>query len=159
MVARMRILMWAAVALIALVVLQLRPDEPSGATTWRPLNGKTSQGQALWAIERGGKVRVVELGWRFRCDNGWAERTASRFEVGSETFQYDGRRFTAKDVSPRPPHGDGWDAMFRAELRGELSGDRDTARGTGHATVTWVETATRTTVECTTGEVTFTVRR
>ncbi len=161
MVLRMRIFMWAAVALIAIVVLQLRPSEEPARDdrAHRPINGRTSQGEAVWAIARKGQVAVVELGWELRCADGRSGRMASRFEDGREWFRHTGRRFSASDVSMSPPREDGWVGHFDARIEGDLSPDGDRAAGSAHATVTWFDAEHRSRAMCRTGPVRWSVSR
>jgi hypothetical protein len=155
----MRIFMWAAVALIAIVVLQLRPEEPSREDrSHRPINGRTSQGEAVWAVERDGQIEVVELGWRFTCWNGREIRLASRFTDGHEWFEHAGRHFVAGDVSLQSTRDDGWTAHFAARIDGDLSPDGDGGSGSAHATVTWFDPAQHP-HRCRTGPVRWNVKR
>lgn len=160
MVLRMRIFMWAAVALLAIVVLQLRPEDPGrDDRSHRPINGRTSQGEAVWAIARDGQIEVIELGWQLRCSNGASDRIASRFQDGRERFRHTGRRFDASDEVASPPTARGWVGYFDARIGGDLSADGDRAAGTAHATVTWFDAEHRAQVTCRTGPVRWSVTR
>lgn len=161
-VLRMRIFMWAAVALLAVVVLQLRPSDAEPARddrSHRPINGKTSQGEAIWAVARDGQIEVVELAWRFTCSNGATQRIASRFHDGREPFRHTGRRFNAVDISMSPPDEQGRTGHFHANVEGDLSADGDAARGRANATATWFDAEHRPTVSCESGPVRWSVKR
>ena len=88
--------------------------------------------------------------------NGGSDRIASRFEVGRESFRWNGRRFSATDVSPRPPSDDG---LFQANIEGQLSRDGDRASGRADATVIWFDTINSSRVTCESGPVRWSVQR
>ena len=157
-----RLAVYGLVLVLGLIVWQLRAAEEAKRdnSPHRPVNGRTSQDLAVWAIIRDDKVRTVEIAWHFTCTDGaqpppWA----SRFDARRDSFQRDGRDFNVERAREGPPDQRGWIGHTHASVAGSVSDDGRGASGTGQVTVTWMRGSERSTASCDTGPVRWSVRR
>ena len=155
-----RLAVYGLVAVLGLIVWQLRAHEPKHGTRFdRPVNGRTSQDLGVWAIVRDDAVQVVEIAWHFTCIDGVQPPAwASRFDARRETFQRDGREFSVERLRDIP-EADGWIGHSHASVAGAVSEDGRSASGTGQVVVTWTRGAERSPSSCDTGPVRWSVRR
>jgi hypothetical protein len=121
------------------------------------LNGRSTQGFPIFAVERGGRVRAFHMVWRAACADGgtlpWAFHT---FRESKERFARHGRAFSvarSNEGAPttgRVPHAS-------EELRGRVSSDGDRAWGEFRGTVVWTRRG-RVLTTCSSGPVPWRLR-
>ena len=135
-----RLAVYGAVALLAVIVLLLRaerarPDRPAGNDV---LRGRMFDGQANRAIVtiHDGEVRevIVHVGDICPGDGRGAEM---RFDDTGLGFGRDGRRFSGARFIEYPPDASGWQPRMTVSVEGELAEDHRAARGTVTGSLAW----------------------
>jgi hypothetical protein len=154
---RIRLAAWGAVLVLAVVAFNVRagaaPDVDNGANG-EQRNGTTSQGQAIWAVVDGDRVRELSVTWEFTCDGGGElEPFGGTFRSGD--FSYDGREFTIEDRSELPESEDGWVAHVKVELGGRSEADGGASGDS--AAVMWFQRGDERGAVCRSGPVSWSV--
>jgi hypothetical protein len=131
-----RLALLAVTLCVAVAVYGARfRDDPSPSRV--QLNGRTSQGFPVWAVQRGGRLREVHVIWRGTCTRGsdlpWSTYTVRDTQP---TFEAHGRRFESW-VAYRFFGGDGWKAHVTMNVRGGLAANGHAAKGVLVANAWW----------------------
>jgi hypothetical protein len=122
-----RLLAWGAVLVVAAIAFNVRAgagDEVDNGANGPQLNGRTSQGQPIWAVldQDGERVREIRMIWKVRCDGGGrvdpfgltARDSVRGFRSHDGWFAFaDVRRFD---------EGGGWTSTVRSRITGDAAG-------------------------------------
>lgn len=134
-----RMAAWGTVLVLAVIAFNMRAGASAGTdqgANGPQVNGRTSEGQPIWSISEGGKVREIEMSWQFKCDGG-GDLTpfGGTFRDSTDGFEYDGARFSASVEDELRQGSDGWTPHLKARIDGETHADGRTT-GTS-AAVMW----------------------
>jgi hypothetical protein len=124
-----RLAAWGTVLVLAAVAFNLRTgaaDEVEQGANGPQLNGRTSQGQPIWAVAEDGRVREIRMVWKVRCEDGaQVDPVGLIARRGVDGFRPRGASgFTFAD-SHEFDEGDGWTSTVRSRIEG--TGSRGTA--------------------------------
>jgi hypothetical protein len=141
-----RMAAWGTVLLLAVIAFNLRAgasaDTDQGANGPQ-VNGRTSQGQAIWSIADREQVREIQMSWQFKCEGGGRlEPFGGTFRDSTDHFDYDGAKFKVAIEDEMPQGKDGWTAHLKAEVGGEVHADGQ-AVGTSAAVMWFTRTGQR----------------
>lgn len=155
-----RMAAWGTVLVLAVIAFNLRAGASTGTehgANGPQLNGRTSQGQTIWAVVADERVREIEMNWRFECDNGGElEPFGGTFRDSTDRFDYDGRSFSEEVDDDLPESADGWTAHLKAEIDGEVEADGTTVSGTS-AAVMWFTRGRERGATCRSGPVRWSI--
>lgn len=115
-----RLAAWGTVLVFAAVAFNLRvgsADEVEQGANGPQVNGRTSQGEPIWAVLADGRVREIRMQWSMRCDNG---RRLDPFGLTARDFKQQDGRFTFAQ-SREFDEGDGWTSRVRSRIEGSAS--------------------------------------
>jgi hypothetical protein len=154
-----RMAAWGTVLVLAVIAFNLRAGASAGTehgANGPQLNGRTSQGQPIWAVMEGDRVREVDLTWHFECEGGGSlEPWGGTFRDSTDHFAYDGREFSVNDQGELPESPDGWVAHVKVELNGRA--DPGGGASGSSAAVMWFERGTERGAVCRSGRVAWSV--
>ena len=128
-----RLAAWGTVLVMAGLAFTLRAgatEEVDHGANGAQLDGRTSQGQPIWAVLEDGRVREIRMVWELRCDGGARLKPLgvnARDSVAS--FRHDGDGFSFEERRDFPD-SDGWIANVHARIDG-----RTATSGTASAAV------------------------
>lgn len=116
-----RLAAWGTVLVLAAVAFNVRAgagDEVENGANGPQRNGRTSQGQPIWAVVEDGRVREIRMVWEVRCDEGARiDPFGLTARDSVESFKHDDSGFTFAEV--RKFHeGDGWTSNVRSRIEG-----------------------------------------
>lgn len=118
---RIRLAAWGTVLVMAVLAFTLRAgatDEVDHGANGPQLDGRTAQGQPIWAVLEDGRVREIRMVWELRCDDGSRlDPFGVQARDGVESFRHERRGFTFEERRDLP-RGDGSIANVHARIVG-----------------------------------------
>jgi hypothetical protein len=151
-----RIAAWGTVLVLAVIAFNVRAGAsgPDQGANGAQRNGTTSQGDGVWAVVDGDRVRELGMNWELECDNG------SDFESFGGTYQesdlrFDGRSFRGEDESESRTDDGGWVAHYKSELSGTSEPDGTLSGST--AAVVWFQRGAERGAVCRSGAVRWSI--
>lgn len=115
-----RLAAWGTVLVLAAVAFNLRvgsADEVEQGANGPQVNGRTSQGEPIWAVLDDGRVREIRMQWAMRCDGG---RRLDRFGLTARDVKQQDGGFTFTQTR-HFDEGGGWTSRLRSRIEGSAS--------------------------------------